>query len=62
MRIFLKFYKKLLFILSLKFFIAADADFQTGIHGPFDPTETARPDFLIKKILGPIGKAYRTGS
>ena len=54
MRIFRNFYKKIIFILSLKFFVAADADFKAGIHGPFNPTETARG------CRGPIGKADRT--
>ena len=42
MRIFQNFYKKIIFILSLKFFVAADADFQAGIHGPFNPTGTTK--------------------
>ena len=42
MRIFRNFYKKIIFILSLKFFVAADADFQAGIHGPFNPTGTTK--------------------
>ena len=45
MRIFRKLYKKFLFKLTLKFFVAADADFQAWIHGPFGPTETALSDF-----------------
>ena len=54
MRIFRNFYKKIIFLLSFKFLVAADADFKAGIHGPVNLTETARG------CRGPIGRADRS--